>query len=142
MSEYKQPDWQDTWIDFARLISKRSHDPRRKVGAVIVTSDNTQVLSIGYNGDWKGGPNKPVSLEPGESGFIHAEANALIKLDYNNPKEKHLYVTSSPCIDCARLIINAGIKRVIYDEQYRNIDGIELLKRANVTVFSIHELAI
>ncbi len=67
----------------AHVISRRSIDPRRKVGAVIVNADGTQVLSVGYNGDYRGGPNAVESEVPGESGTIHAEINALIKLDYN-----------------------------------------------------------
>ena len=118
----------------AKTISARSYDPRHQVGAVVVTEDNCQVLSIGYNGDQKGGNNLPDSLEPGQSGFIHAEINALIKLDYNNPKVKTLYITLSPCIHCAKAIINGGIARVVYRDAYRDLCGIELLKCHGVTV--------
>jgi dCMP deaminase len=126
-----RPTWDDIWSAFAVSISKRSYDPKHKVGAVIVTDDNTQVLAIGYNGDQKGGPNKRDSLEVGKSGFIHAELNALIKCDYNFPKNKKLYVTLSPCISCAKAIINAGIKKVIYTTKYTD-DGIDLLKQHGI----------
>ena len=129
-----RPAWDDVWMDFAKTIARRSYDPRHQVGAVVVTEDNCQVLSIGYNGNYAGGPNEVESTEPGASGMIHAEINALIKLDYNNPKNKKLYLTLSPCRACAKAIVNSGIAEVIYDEQYRDTSGIELLSAAGVTV--------
>ena len=107
-----RPSWDEVWIDMAKIISKRSYDPRHQVGVVIVTQDNTQVLSVGYNGNYSGGPNEVESSTPGESGMIHAEINALLKMDYNNPKDKTLYVTLSPCKMCAKSIVNAGIDKV------------------------------
>ena len=122
-----RPSWDEVWSSFANIIAKRSIDPRFKVGAVIVTEDNTQVLSIGYNGDQAGGSNEVESLEPGQSGCIHAEINALIKLDFNNPKKKKMYVTLSPCKMCAKAIVNANISEVVYIEKYRDDSGILLL---------------
>lgn len=135
-----RPSWDDVWSSFAMTISKRSIDPRFKVGAVIVTEDNTQVLSIGYNGDQAGGSNEVESLEPGQSGCIHAEINALIKLDYNNPKKKKMYVTLSPCKMCAKAIVNASINEVIYLEKYRDEAGLLLLIDSGISVrkFSPH----
>ena len=127
-----RPRWDDVWMDFAGLISQRSSDPKFKVGCCIVTQDNCQVLAIGYNGDHKGGSNQRDSLEPGNSGFIHAEINALIKLDYNSPKKKTLYITLSPCRQCAKAIINGGIDRVIFRDLYRDQSGIELLQLHNI----------
>ncbi len=132
MSE--RPTWDSIWLRFAKSISERSIDPRHKVGAVIVTTDNTQVLSVGYNGDEAGGSNTVESLEPGNSGCIHAEINALIKLDYNNPKDRKMYVTLSPCRMCAKAIINAGIEEIIFDEAYRDPAGIDLLRAAGKIV--------
>jgi len=129
-----RPSWDDIWIEFAKTISKRSADPNFKVGCCIVTQDNTQVLAIGYNGDHKGGSNKRESLTPGCSGFIHAEINALIKLDYNNPKQKTMYITLSPCKDCAKAIINGGIDKIVYLDTYRDISGLKLLKSHGVEV--------
>ena len=128
----KRPNWDEIWMQFARLVSKRSYDPRHRVGAVIVTSDNQQVLSIGYNGNYSGGPNETESAVPGESGMIHAEINALIKLDYNIPKNKKMYVTLSPCLMCAKAIVNGGIDEVIYDEEYRDTSSLDILKTAGV----------
>jgi dCMP deaminase len=130
----QRPSWDDVWGSFATIISRRSIDPRFKVGAVIVTEDNTQVLSIGYNGDQAGGSNEVESLEPGQSGCIHAEINALIKLDFNNPKKKKMYVTLSPCKMCAKAIVNANINEVIYLEKYRDNSGLILLIDSGIVV--------
>lgn len=129
-----RPTWDQIWMDFAKLIAKRSYDPRHRVGAVVVTEDNTQVLSVGYNGNYSGGPNEVESLVPGESGMIHAEINALLKMDYNNPKKKKIYLTLSPCRACSKAIVNAGISEVVFKEQYRDMSGIEILKNAGLVV--------
>lgn len=134
----KRPGWDEIWINFAHTISQRSPDTKHKVGAVIVNEENTQVLSIGYNGDQKGGSNKRDSLEQGQSGFIHAEINALIKCDYNYPKKKKMYLTLSPCDVCAKAIVNAGISEVIYSKLYSHADNsIKILKDAGITVRTV-----
>ena len=130
----ERPSWDMIWMDVASAISKRSYDPRFQVGSVIVTKDNTQVLAVGYNGNYSGGPNTVESEAPGGSGFIHAEINSLLKMDYNNPKQKKMYLTLSPCRMCAKAIINAGISEVIYKEQYRDTSGVKLLLAQNVSV--------
>lgn len=127
-----RPTWDEIWMDFAQSISKRSYDPRHQVGAVIVTGDNTQVLSVGYNGNYSGGPNEVESEVPGESGMLHAEINALLKMDYNNPKKKKLYLTLSPCRMCAKAIVNSGIGEVMYAEKYRDPSGLEILNDAGI----------
>lgn len=132
-----RPTWPETWMAIARTIAARSCDPRLKVGAIIVSSDNTQMLSGGYNGNYAGGPNEHESPEPGQSGFIHAEINALIKLDFNFSKKKHMYLTHSPCRMCAKCIINAGIAQVIYGEEYRDPSGVQLLHSAKVIAVSL-----
>ncbi|MAF25170.1 hypothetical protein CL634_06300 [bacterium] len=129
-----RPEWPEIWMGFAHSIARRSYDPRHRVGAVIVTSDSTQVLSVGYNGNYSGGPNRVESDRPGESGMLHAEINALLKFDYNNPKSKVMYITLSPCRMCAKAIINAGITHVVYDEEYRDKSGIDLLVSEGVNV--------
>ena len=135
-----RPDWDSIWIDFAQNIARRSIDPKHKVGAVIVTEDNTQVLALGYNGDHKGGPNRRDSMKVGASGLIHAEINALIKCDYNNPKNKKIYLTLSPCRSCSKAIVNAGIDEVIFKEQYRDMSGIEILKNTGILVRKYSEI--
>ena len=129
-----RPSWDSIWMNFAFSISERSYDPRHRVGAIIVTEDNTQVLAIGYNGNYAGGPNEVESNLPGQSGMIHAEINALLKMDYNNPKKKKMYVTLSPCSHCAKMIVNANVNEVIYDDLYRDSAGIEIMKSAGLTV--------
>ena len=131
-----RPEWDEIWMTFAKNMSRRSYDPRHQVGAVVVTEDNTQVLSVGYNGNHSGGPNEVESQEPGQSGMLHAEINALLKMDYNNPKRKTMYVTLSPCRMCAKAIINAGIDEVVYDEEYRDTSGVNLLRSSGVVVKS------
>ncbi len=129
-----RPPWDEIWMDFAHSIARRSYDPRYQVGAVVVTQKNTQVLAVGYNGNYSGGPNEVESPEPGNSGMIHAEINALLKCDYNNRGKKIMYVTLSPCKMCAKAIINGGVKEVVYNEEYRDMSGIALLRSAGVTV--------
>jgi len=134
MSSDGRPHWDEIWMGFAHSIARRSYDPRYQVGAVIVTKENTQVLAVGYNGNYSGGPNEVESPEPGNSGMIHAEINALLKCDYNNRGEKIMYVTLSPCKMCAKAMINGGVKEVVYDEEYRDMSGLDLLKSAGVAV--------
>lgn len=137
MTQRVRPSWDSVWMQMAETIAQRSHDNRCQVGAVVVTSDNTQVLSVGYNGNYAGGPDCAESDEPGMSGLLHAEINALLKLDYNNPKKKSLYVTMSPCAMCAKAIVNAGINEVIYSQAYRDVQGIKILFDAGIAVRSL-----
>lgn len=130
----ERPTWDSIWMQMAKTISARSYDPRHQVGAVVVTEDNCQVLAVGYNGNYSGGPNEVESTTPGESGMLHAEINALLKMDYNNPKKKKLYLTLSPCRMCAKAIVNAGISEVVYSEAYRDTSGLELLFAAGIKV--------
>ena len=138
---FTRPDWNSIWLEFAESIARRSADPKHKVGSIIVNSENTQVLSIGYNGDQKGGPNKRESMNIGDSGFIHAEINSLTKLDYNNPCKKKMYLTLSPCEVCAKAIVNAGIDEVIYNKLYGDgCPGIDILINAGIVVVKYEEL--
>jgi len=132
--EANRPEWHTVWMEFAHSISRRSYDPRHRVGAIVVTEDNTQVLAVGYNGNYSGGPNEVESTLPGESGMLHAEINCLLKMDYNNPKGKTMYVTLSPCRMCAKAIINSGVEKVVYDEAYRDDSGIKLLTESGIDV--------
>lgn len=134
MTSSDRPSWDHTWMMMARELAKRSHDPQYQVGALVVPRENTGVLSLGYNGNAPGLPHERESNAPGESGFIHAEVNALIKLDYNLPVKKVMYVTLSPCRMCAKLILAAKIDEVIYADEYRDKGGILLLEREGVKV--------
>lgn len=126
--------WRKIWMELAQNIARRSCDTKLQVGCVIVSDDNTRVLALGYNGDEKGGKNQRISEIAGQSGFIHAEINALVKCDYNHPSKKIMYITHSPCDICAKVIINANISSVIYKNEFRDISGIEILKNAGIEV--------
>ncbi|MBM3194163.1 MAG: deoxycytidylate deaminase [Chlamydiae bacterium] len=140
--ENQRLSWPETWITIAKTIAERSYDPTLKVGAIVVSEDNTQMLSIGYNGNYRGGPHERESSSPGQSGFIHAEANALVKCDFNFHKKKHMYLTHSPCRACSKLIVNAEIARIVYDIPYRDASGLEILTSAGIEVFSLRDAII
>lgn len=135
-----RPAWHEVWMKIAWNISERSYDPRLKVGAIVVSNDNTRLLSLGYNGNYRGGPNESESTEPGQSGMIHAEVNALIKCDYNFNRKKIMYLTHSPCTSCAKLIVNADISHVIFDVDYRDIMGLQILTNSGIEVNRLSEL--
>jgi dCMP deaminase len=97
-------------------------------------------MAIGYNGQYKRGPNVADSEEPGKSGFIHAEINCLIKCDFNCIKKKVMYVTHFPCPACCKAIINADIYKVVYDDVYRDMQGAKYLKDAGVYLYQLKDL--
>ena len=123
------------YLRMARKWSENSYCQRRKVGALVVK--NKMIISDGYNGTPSGFENVCETEDNVTKPYVlHAEANAITKLarSENNSDGATLYVTASPCIECAKLIIQAGIKRVVYGEKYRLEDGINLLKRAGIDV--------
>ena len=117
----------------AEELAKRSTCARNQIGTVITTADLTQVLGIGYNGNARGLPNRCDGTEPGRCGCIHSEANALLKAGAGIPG-KVLFVTVSPCVMCAKMIVNAGVERVLFRSPYRDAAGVEVLHRAGVEV--------
>jgi len=124
--------WDKVYMDIAKQYASMSKDPRLKVGCVIATPEG--ILYPGYNGDERGGSNIPDSLEPGKSGFIHAEANALLKFNPTIHAGSVMYITSSPCAVCSRMIVNArSIVKVCYLDEYRLSTGIDILKKAGIT---------
>ena len=139
MSSIERKTWAEVWMQIAESIAQRSYDPRLKVGSIIVSDDNHQMLALGYNGNYMGGPNEPESLEPGKSGFLHAEFNALVKCDYNFHKKKIMYVTHSPCQQCSKAIVNGGIKGLVYKTAYRDTSGLDILISSNIKVYSLEE---
>ena len=123
------------YLRMARIWAENSYCQRRKVGALVVKEK--MIISDGYNGTPSGFENVCEDATNTTKPYVlHAEANAITKLarSSNNSDGATLYVTASPCIECAKLIIQAGIKRVIYGEQYRLTDGIDLLRRAGIEV--------
>lgn len=127
---------EEMFMKIAEIISLRSTCKRLQVGAVITDSSLFYVLSIGYNGNYAGGPNTCDSDEVSNCGCIHAELNSIIKAD-NRVKNKILFVTNSPCRKCAKLIINSGFSKVYYRHDYRLNDGIKLLKHSKIKIIKI-----
>ena len=136
----KQTKFDQRYLEMARIWAKNSYCTRRQVGALVVK--NNMIISDGYNGTPSGfenvceddnGVTKPYVL--------HAEANAITKLarSNNNSDGATIYITASPCIECSKLIIQSGIRRVVYGEKYRLMDGIELLERAGIEVVFLGE---
>lgn len=137
----KQFDLDLRYIRMAKIWAENSYCKRRQVGAIIVK--DKMIISDGYNGTPSGFEN----ICEDENGLtkpyvLHAEANAITKIarSGNNSDGATLYVTSSPCIECAKLIIQAGIKRVVYSEAYRLNDGVKLLERAGIEVISVNDV--
>jgi len=123
------------YLKMAAIWAENSYCQRRKVGALLVK--DKMIISDGYNGTPSGFEN----ICEDETGHtkpyvLHAEANAITKVakSYNSSEGATLYVTSSPCLECAKLIIQAGITRVVFNDSYRSEDGIQLLKRANIEI--------
>lgn len=130
-----RPSWSHIWMNLARELSHRSTCRRNAVGSVVVSDDNARVLAIGYNGNYRGGPNDCDTDEVGNCGCIHGEANAVVKLGYETlTATRTMYCTVEPCVNCAKLIVNVAIQRVVYDREYRNHDGLAVLTSAGVTV--------
>ncbi|MFA5324720.1 MAG: dCMP deaminase family protein [Bacteroidales bacterium] len=131
----KQLQFDKSYLEMATVWAKNSYCKRRQVGALIVK--DRMIISDGYNGTPSGfeniceddmGLTKPYVL--------HAEANAITKVakSGNSSDGATLYVTAAPCVECAKLIIQAGIIRVVYRDEYRVMDGVDLLKRAKIEV--------
>ncbi len=123
------------YLEMAGVWARNSYCKRRQVGALIVK--DRMIISDGYNGTPSGFEN----ICEDENGVtkpyvLHAEANAITKVakSGNSSEGSTLYVTASPCLECSKLIIQAGIKRVVYKDEYRLTDGIDLLRRAGITV--------
>lgn len=124
-----------SYVEMASIWARNSYCKRRQVGALLVK--DKMIISDGYNGTPSGFEN----ICEDESGatkpyVLHAEANAISKVakSGNSSDGSTLYVTASPCIECAKLIIQAGIKRVVYRDEYRLTDGVDLLRMAGVEV--------
>ncbi len=122
------------YLRMARIWAENSYCKRRQVGALVVK--DKMIISDGYNGTPSGFENVCEDNNVTKPYVLHAEANAITKLarSSNNSEGSTLYVTASPCIECAKLIIQSGIKRVVYAEKYRLDDGIKLMQRAGIKV--------
>jgi dCMP deaminase len=137
-NEDKQELLDRRYMRMAFIWAENSYCKRRKVGALLVK--DKMIISDGYNGTPSGFENVCEDENDSTKPYVlHAEANAITKVARSNNSSNGatLYVTSSPCIECAKLIIQAGIKRVVFAENYRLSDGADLLKRAGVELVSV-----
>ena len=125
----------DKYLQMAAVWAKNSYCKRRQVGALLVK--DKMIISDGYNGTPSGFENVCEDENGVTKPYVqHAEANAISKVakSGNSSAGATLYITASPCIECAKLIIQAGITRVVYKDEYRLLDGVELLRRAGIEV--------
>lgn len=124
-------------MEMAESAKKLSTCSRRQVGVIITDWSMSRVVSIGYNGNYSGGPNacdRPDDI--GNCGCLHAEDNALVKAPYGEGK-LILFTTLSPCITCAKRIINSSVRKVVYHDAYRNHEGLDLLKRMGIELYKL-----
>jgi len=140
VSTQKQNQFDKHYLEMTAIWAKNSYCKRRQVGALIVK--DKMIISDGFNGTPEGFENECEDENDKTKAYVlHAEANAITKVakSGNNSLGATLYATTSPCIECAKLIIQAGIKRVVYLDDYRNDDGLKLLKRANIEVINFKD---
>ena len=127
------------YLEMASVWARNSYCKRRQVGALLVK--DRMIISDGYNGTPSGFENQCEDVNGVTKPYVlHAEANAITKVakSGNNSAGATLYITDSPCMECAKLIIQSGIRRVVYADEYRLTDGIDLLRRAGVDVEKIN----
>ena len=139
-SEEKQKQFDKHYLEMASIWSKNSYCKRRQVGALIVK--DRMIISDGYNGTPAGFENECEDDSFKTKPYVlHAEANAITKVakSGNSSCGATLYVTTSPCIECAKLIIQAGVERVVYLNEYHNTEGLDLLRRAGIEVINFSE---
>ena len=131
--EPARPPLYEVYMRMAEELAKRSTCVRLRVGTVITDPELENVVAIGYNGNARGFPNRCDTETAGACGCIHSEMNALVKAP-GQMRGKVAFVTASPCVMCAKLMVQANISHLFYREAYRNPDGINVLKQGGVTV--------
>ena len=138
MKKRKQNKLDERYLRMAHIWAENSYCERRKVGAIIVK--DKMIISDGYNGTPEGFENICEEENNTTKPYVlHAEANAITKVakSHNSSDGSTLYVTTSPCMECSKLIIQAGIKRVVFDEKYRITDGLDILERAGIELVNL-----
>jgi len=127
-------------LEVARVYGKLSTATRLQVGCIIVKDD--RIISIGYNGMPSGGSNVCEENDKTKPEVLHAEANAITKLakSTNSSDGSTVYITASPCFECSKLIIQSGIKRVVFKEIYRKTESLQFLYEAGIEVVRIGKL--
>ena len=134
----RQGEFDKRYMKIAYIWAENSYCQRKKVGAIIVK--DKMIISDGYNGTPSGFENVCEDEEGKTKPYVlHAEANAITKVAKSNYSSKGatLYVTMSPCIECSKLVIQAGVRRVVFAEKYHDTSGLELLRRAGIEVEQI-----
>jgi len=131
IEEVSRPPLYEVYMRMAEELRKRSTCARLQVGTVITDANLENVVSIGYNGNARGFPNSCDSTEPGGCGCIHSEMNALVKSP-GQLRDKVAFITASPCVMCAKLMVQTHVSYVFYRERYRVPTGLEVLDRAGV----------
>lgn len=121
----------EVFMRMAEELAKRSTCSRLQVGSVITDANLELVVSIGYNGNVRGFPNQCDSDEAGKCGCIHSEQNALVKAR-GDLRNKVAFITASPCVNCAKLMVQANVSHVFFRNAYRDPSGLEVLQRAGV----------
>ena len=132
----KQKRYDKTYLEIAKVISQLSHAKRKKVGCLIVK--NSVIISDGFNGTPTGYENECEDCEGNTKWYtLHAEANAitkLVRIGGISAEGSTLYLTLSPCKECSKLILQSGISRVLYTEEYRDKSGIDFLRSSNISI--------
>lgn len=119
MTPEKTRKWDEMYLRWAfDLANTHSYDPKFRVGAILVNDTAGNIAGLGYNGRGRGRPNERLSMETGKSAFIHAEVNAIAKASWDHACRYTLYCTLAPCVECAGLILNTPIQRVVYGGIY------------------------
>ena len=126
-----RPPLYEVYMRMAEELAKRSTCARLQVGTVITDAKLENVLAIGYNGNVRGFPNRCDSDEAGKCGCIHSEMNALVKAP-GQLRDKVAFITASPCVMCAKLMVQANVSWIFYRERYRVPSGLEILEQAGV----------
>lgn len=137
----KQLRYDKAYLRMAQTWSKLSHCHRKQVGAIIVKDE--MIISDGYNGTPAGFDNCCEDDEGSTQWYVlHAEANAILKVakSTNNCKNATLYLTLSPCKDCSKLVLQAGIRKVVFRDSYKDTEGIDFLRSAGVEIIQIEDL--
>ena len=137
----KELEYHKTYLKMAQVWSSLSKSRRKKVGALVVK--NGTIISDGYNGTPSGFPNDCEDVDGNTHWYVlHAEANAILKTARSTQdiSGSTLYLTLSPCKECSKLIIQSGIKKIVYIEDYRDQDGIKILRAAGIEITKINDL--
>src|SRR5574343_162124 len=141
MNNEKQAKYDKAYLRMAKEWASLSHCKRKQVGALLVKDG--MIISDGYNGTPSGFPNLCEDDQGNTHWYVlHAEANAIMKVakSTNNAKDSTLYITLSPCKECCKLILQAGIKRMVYIDEYKDRTGVDFLHEAGLDVVQITEL--